>query len=150
MTASKYNTLLTGSPHHNVPLWKRNRYWKKGRKRKMKHKFRKDSKHECRMPNMKCFTHDNYHWKTPPYWTCKLFCLIILFFLGFIPHLPIALLSSKTILYTSIFSTEWIFVHQYIIKIFIKLFPLDYISWLYCLDFSKKLSSSSLNSGPTF
>lgn len=88
MTASKYNTLLTGSPHHNVPLWKRNRYWKKGRKRKMKHKFRKDSKHECRMPNMKCFTHDNYHWKTPPYWTCKLFCLIIIFFLWFfsIPH----------------------------------------------------------------
>lgn len=26
---------------------------------------------DCNSPKMKCFTHDNMHWKTPPLWECK-------------------------------------------------------------------------------
>ena len=29
-------------------------------------------KKSCNGRSMKCFSHDNDHWKTPPYWDCKL------------------------------------------------------------------------------
>lgn len=28
-------------------------------------------KKNCNGSRMKCFSHDDEHWKTPPYWTCK-------------------------------------------------------------------------------
>ncbi|KAK7456546.1 hypothetical protein BaRGS_00039344 [Batillaria attramentaria] len=31
-------------------------------------------KQNCNGQNMKCFSHDNEHWKTPPYWTFGPFC----------------------------------------------------------------------------
>lgn len=33
--------------------------------------MRKNRK-SCSGHSMKCFSHDDDHWKTPPYWTCKL------------------------------------------------------------------------------
>ena len=33
---------------------------KRGRKKK-----------SCNGDSMKCFSHDNDHWKTPPYWLCE-------------------------------------------------------------------------------
>ncbi|CAL1537582.1 unnamed protein product [Lymnaea stagnalis] len=35
---------------------------------------RKRKNNFCNMENMNCFTHDNDHWKTPPYWIYGPFC----------------------------------------------------------------------------
>ncbi|CAK9304580.1 unnamed protein product [Gordionus sp. m RMFG-2023] len=42
------------------------------RHRKKKHKDGKDKC--CNEKMMNCFQHDNYHWKTPPFWTLGPFC----------------------------------------------------------------------------
>ncbi|VDP31831.1 unnamed protein product [Soboliphyme baturini] len=39
----------------------------KRRKGKVKHD-------DCNVPNLNCFTHDNSHWRTEPYWTLGPFC----------------------------------------------------------------------------
>ncbi|KAH9488244.1 Extracellular sulfatase Sulf-2 [Bulinus truncatus] len=35
---------------------------------------RKQKTSSCNLESMNCFTHDNDHWKTPPYWTSGPFC----------------------------------------------------------------------------
>ncbi|KAK6167470.1 hypothetical protein SNE40_021491 [Patella caerulea] len=47
-----------------------NRFNRRQRKHKKKFQKRKRGK-ECNSASMKCFTHDNDHWKTPPKWTSK-------------------------------------------------------------------------------
>ncbi|RUS88017.1 hypothetical protein EGW08_004183, partial [Elysia chlorotica] len=40
----------------------------------LKVKRKRKSKKTCHTQNMNCFTHDNDHWKTPPYWNYGPFC----------------------------------------------------------------------------
>ncbi|KAK6960439.1 Extracellular sulfatase Sulf-2 [Biomphalaria glabrata] len=41
---------------------------------KMRRLRRKEKTSSCNLESMNCFTHDNNHWKTPPYWTYGPFC----------------------------------------------------------------------------
>ncbi|BFZ20994.1 hypothetical protein BsWGS_24033 [Bradybaena similaris] len=45
-------------------------------KRRQQRKLRRRKKNDihCNTENMNCFTHDNDHWKTPPYWHYGPFC----------------------------------------------------------------------------
>ncbi|KAL8609423.1 hypothetical protein ACOMHN_006610 [Nucella lapillus] len=42
--------------------------------RREERRQRKGKKKSCNDNNMKCFSHDNNHWKTPPYWHYGPFC----------------------------------------------------------------------------
>ncbi|GFS18189.1 extracellular sulfatase Sulf-2 [Elysia marginata] len=42
--------------------------------RQQKTQRKRKRKKTCNTVNMNCFTHDNHHWKTPPYWNYGPFC----------------------------------------------------------------------------
>ncbi|XP_067856636.1 extracellular sulfatase Sulf-2-like [Heptranchias perlo] len=61
-----------GSEDKNENVW----MFKDERKRKKLRKMLKRLRNNdtCSMPGLTCFTHDNQHWQTPPYWTLGPFC----------------------------------------------------------------------------
>ncbi|XP_038659168.1 extracellular sulfatase Sulf-2-like isoform X2 [Scyliorhinus canicula] len=61
-----------GSQDQNENVW----MFKDERKRKKLRKMLKRLRNNdtCSMPGLTCFTHDNQHWQTPPYWTLGPFC----------------------------------------------------------------------------
>ncbi|XP_078092646.1 extracellular sulfatase Sulf-2-like isoform X1 [Mustelus asterias] len=61
-----------GNQDKNENVW----MFKDERKRKKLRKMLKRLRNNdtCSMPGLTCFTHDNQHWQTPPYWTLGPFC----------------------------------------------------------------------------
>ncbi|GCC22618.1 hypothetical protein chiPu_0001006 [Chiloscyllium punctatum] len=61
-----------GNQDKNENAW----MFKDERKRKKLRKMLKRLRNNdtCSMPGLTCFTHDNQHWQTPPYWTLGPFC----------------------------------------------------------------------------
>ena len=49
----------------------RRREREKKREKKRKNKKNWDVVKDCNSPSMKCFTHDDTHWRTPPLWNCE-------------------------------------------------------------------------------
>lgn len=41
-----------------------------------------DPSKDCNSPSMKCFDHDNDHWKTPPLWNSESIRLFKMFYVG--------------------------------------------------------------------
>ncbi|XP_078411384.1 extracellular sulfatase Sulf-2-like [Cetorhinus maximus] len=61
-----------GNQDKNENVW----MFKDERKRKKLRKMLKRLRNNdtCSMPGLTCFTHDNQHWQTPPFWTLGPFC----------------------------------------------------------------------------
>uniref|UniRef100_A0A674PAA5 Sulfatase 2a n=1 Tax=Takifugu rubripes TaxID=31033 RepID=A0A674PAA5_TAKRU len=62
---------------HRVPSKQKTQWLQKEQKRRKKlRKFLKrlQNNDTCSMPGLTCFTHDNHHWQTAPFWTMGPFC----------------------------------------------------------------------------
>ncbi|XP_051931324.1 extracellular sulfatase Sulf-2a isoform X2 [Hippocampus zosterae] len=63
-------------PSLRMPKQKTQWLQKEQKRRKKLRKFLKRLRNNdtCSMPGLTCFTHDNHHWQTAPYWTMGPFC----------------------------------------------------------------------------
>uniref|UniRef100_A0A665VL35 Sulfatase 2a n=1 Tax=Echeneis naucrates TaxID=173247 RepID=A0A665VL35_ECHNA len=63
--------------HNRIPSKQKTQWLQKEQKRRKKlRKFLKrlQNNDTCSMPGLTCFTHDNHHWQTAPFWTMGPFC----------------------------------------------------------------------------
>ncbi|XP_047225019.1 extracellular sulfatase Sulf-2-like isoform X2 [Girardinichthys multiradiatus] len=56
----------------NKKIWLQKEQKRRKKMRKMIKRIRNND--TCSMPGLTCFTHDNQHWHTPPFWTLGPFC----------------------------------------------------------------------------
>ncbi|XP_019734982.1 extracellular sulfatase Sulf-2a isoform X2 [Hippocampus comes] len=75
---NKGSFVLGSGRVHSLRMPKQKTQWlqKEQKRRKKLRKFLKRLRNNdtCSMPGLTCFTHDNHHWQTAPYWTMGPFC----------------------------------------------------------------------------
>ncbi|KAI4896723.1 hypothetical protein NFI96_024012 [Prochilodus magdalenae] len=70
LKSDQMHSIRLGSKNKKQWLLKEQKRWKK--LRKLLKRLRNND--TCSMPGLTCFTHDNQHWQTAPFWTMGPFC----------------------------------------------------------------------------